>query len=144
MMSWEGSSRWNFQRVSENQLHHHLRTPLSRSIKLYVSNLAWKARSADLKEFFSQFNPVSANIVFEDRKSAGYGFVSFGTKEEAEAALTELNGKELMERPVILRWREDKESVKADGEVEGLKVNDQAEGVTVDDSGVVEGEDKQE
>ncbi|KAF7018288.1 unnamed protein product [Triticum aestivum] len=112
--------------------------------KLYVSNLAWKARSADLKEFFLQFNPVSANIVFEDRKSAGYGFVSFGTKEEAEAALTELNGKELMERPVILRWREDKETVKADGEVEDVKVNDQAEGVTVDDSGEVEGEDKQE
>uniref|UniRef100_A0A453CWN4 RRM domain-containing protein n=1 Tax=Aegilops tauschii subsp. strangulata TaxID=200361 RepID=A0A453CWN4_AEGTS len=91
-----------------------------------------------------EFNPVSANIVFEDRKSAGYGFVSFGTKEEAEAALTELNGKELMERPVILRWREDKETVKADGEVEDVKVNDQAEGVTVDDSGEVEGEDKQE
>jgi hypothetical protein len=27
------------------------------------------------------------------KKSAGYGFVSFGTKEEAEAALTELDGK---------------------------------------------------
>nr|BAJ86328.1 predicted protein [Hordeum vulgare subsp. vulgare] len=112
--------------------------------KLYVSNLAWKARSADLKEFFSQFNPVSANIVFDDRKSAGYGFVSFGTKEEAEAALSELNGKELMERPVILRWREDKETVKADGEVEGVKVDDQAEGVVVGESGEVEGEDKQE
>lgn len=49
-----------------------------------------------------------------------------------------------MERPVILRWREDKESVQADGEVEGVKVNDQAEGVTVDDSGEVEGEAKQE
>ena len=61
--------------------------------KLYVSNLAWKARSNDLKEFFAQFNPVSANIVFDDRKSAGYGFVSFGTKEEAETALSELDGK---------------------------------------------------
>ena len=61
--------------------------------KLYVSNLAWKARSNDLKEFFAQFNPVSANIVFDDKKSAGYGFVSFGTKEEAEKALSELDGK---------------------------------------------------
>uniref|UniRef100_A0ACD5UTY9 Uncharacterized protein n=1 Tax=Avena sativa TaxID=4498 RepID=A0ACD5UTY9_AVESA len=95
--------------------------------KLYVSNLAWKARSSDMKEFFSQYNPVSANIVFDDRKSAGYGFVSFGTKEEAETALSELNGKELMGRAVLLRWREDKEVVKADGGVEGVKVDDQPE-----------------
>jgi RNA recognition motif-containing protein len=61
--------------------------------KLYVSNLAWKARSSDMKEFFSQYNPVSANVVFDDKKSAGYGFVSFGTKEEAETALSELDGK---------------------------------------------------
>ncbi|CAM0903089.1 unnamed protein product [Alopecurus aequalis] len=112
--------------------------------KLYVSNLAWKARSNDMKEFFAQFNPVSANIVFDDRKSAGYGFVSFGTKEEAESALSELDGKELMGRPVLLKWREDKEVVKADGEVEGVKVNDQPEGVVIDNSGEDVAEDKQE
>uniref|UniRef100_A0ACD5V242 Uncharacterized protein n=1 Tax=Avena sativa TaxID=4498 RepID=A0ACD5V242_AVESA len=111
--------------------------------KLYVSNLAWKARSSDMKEFFSQYNPVSANIVFDDRKSAGYGFVSFGTKEEAETALSELNGKELMGRAVLLRWREDKVVVKADGEVEDVKVNDQSEGVVIDNSEDV-AEDKQE
>jgi RNA recognition motif-containing protein len=61
--------------------------------KLYVSNLPWKARAPDLKEFFSNFNPLSSRVVFSDKKSAGYGFVSFGTKEEAEAALTELDGK---------------------------------------------------
>uniref|UniRef100_A0A453CWH5 Uncharacterized protein n=1 Tax=Aegilops tauschii subsp. strangulata TaxID=200361 RepID=A0A453CWH5_AEGTS len=61
-----------------------------------------------------------------------------------EISIYEKHDKELMERPVILRWREDKETVKADGEVEDVKVNDQAEGVTVDDSGEVEGEDKQE
>jgi RNA recognition motif-containing protein len=61
--------------------------------KLYGSNLAWKARSNNLKEFFLQYNPVSANVVFDDKKSAGYGFVSFGTKEEAESALSELDGK---------------------------------------------------
>lgn len=68
--------------------------------KLYVSNLPWKARAPNMKEFFSKFNPLSAKVVFDSPsgKSAGYGFVSFGTKEEAEAALTELDGK------VITTW----------------------------------------
>ncbi|KAG2568379.1 RNA-binding protein CP29B, chloroplastic-like [Panicum virgatum] len=74
--------------------------------KLYVSNLPWKARAPDVKEFFSNFNPLSANIIFDNGKAAGYGFVSFGTKQEAEAALSELDGKELMGRPVILKWKE--------------------------------------
>lgn len=66
--------------------------------KLYVSNLAWKARSSHLRELFSvNFNPISARVVFENasEKSAGYGFVAFGTKEEAEAAISSIDGKVL-------------------------------------------------
>lgn len=64
--------------------------------KLYVSNLEWKARSTHLREFFSEnFNPISARVVFDGPtgRSAGYGFVSFATREEAEAALSSLDGK---------------------------------------------------
>ncbi|TVU15966.1 hypothetical protein EJB05_39511, partial [Eragrostis curvula] len=107
--------------------------------KLYVSNLPWKARSPDLKEFFSKFNPLSARVVFNDKKSAGYGFVSFGTKDEAEAALTELDGKELLERPVRVRWRE-----VVDDKVEGVKADGEAEGAGVDGSSDEGSEDKQE
>ncbi|WOL16666.1 28 kDa ribonucleoprotein, chloroplastic [Canna indica] len=74
--------------------------------KIYVSNLAWKARSVNLKEFFSaKFNPLSARVVFQNPtgRSAGYGFVGFATEEEAEAAISELDGKELLGRPVRLR-----------------------------------------
>nr|GEW81386.1 33 kDa ribonucleoprotein, chloroplastic-like [Tanacetum cinerariifolium] len=62
--------------------------------KLFVSNLAWKARATNLKEFFADFSPVSTRIVFSaSGSSAGYGFVSFATKEEAESAVSTLNGK---------------------------------------------------
>ncbi|XWS62164.1 hypothetical protein CRYUN_Cryun07bG0187500 [Craigia yunnanensis] len=79
--------------------------------KLYVSNLAWKVRSSHLREFFSAFNPVSARVVFgtPSGQSAGYGFVSFATKEEAEAAVSTLNGKELMDRPLRLKFSERKD-----------------------------------
>ncbi|XP_023551853.1 29 kDa ribonucleoprotein A, chloroplastic [Cucurbita pepo subsp. pepo] len=77
--------------------------------KLYVSNLAWKARSTNLREFFSEnFNPIAARVVFDSPsgKSAGYGFVSFATREEAETALSSLEGKELMGRPLRLKFSE--------------------------------------
>ncbi|CAI9785004.1 unnamed protein product [Fraxinus pennsylvanica] len=77
--------------------------------KLYVSNLAWKVRSNNLREFFSaNFNPVSARVVFDgpSGRSGGYGFVSFATKEEAESAISLLDGKELMGRPISLKLSE--------------------------------------
>lgn len=64
--------------------------------KLYVSNLAWKVRANNLREFFAaNFKPVSARVVFNNPSgnSSGYGFVSFATREEAETAISELNGK---------------------------------------------------
>ncbi|KAL6008361.1 hypothetical protein ACLOJK_033870 [Asimina triloba] len=83
------------------------------SHQIYVSNLAWKVRSSHLREFFSaNYNdPISARVVFESHpsgRSAGYGFVSFATKEEAEAAITALDGKEFMGRPLRLKISERK------------------------------------
>ncbi|KAD4384607.1 hypothetical protein R6Q59_011252 [Mikania micrantha] len=75
--------------------------------KLYVSNLAWRVRSNHLKDLFAaEFNPVSTRVVFESQgsRSAGYGFVSFATKEEAESAISAFNGKELLGRPISLRF----------------------------------------
>ncbi|XWS49264.1 hypothetical protein CRYUN_Cryun13aG0149100 [Craigia yunnanensis] len=79
--------------------------------KLFVYNLAWKVRSSHLREFFSAFNPVSARVIFgtPSGQSAGYGFVSFATKEEAEAAVSTINGKELMEKPLRLKFSERKD-----------------------------------
>ncbi|XAR62126.1 hypothetical protein NMG60_11016755 [Bertholletia excelsa] len=71
---------------------------------LFVGNLSYQARSKDLKEFFSSenVNAVSAEIIYLDnpRRSAGYGFVSFNTKEEADAALSAFQGKMFMGRPL--------------------------------------------
>ena len=64
---------------------------------LFVANLSYEARAKDLREFFNlgSGSVVSAEIIFYDnpRKSAGYGFVSFESKQEAEAALSEFQGK---------------------------------------------------
>ena len=70
--------------------------PSEGDARLYVSNLAWKVRSNNLRELFSsESNPVSARVIFDSPsgKSAGYGFVSFATKEEAEVAISTFEGK---------------------------------------------------
>ncbi|KAJ9555109.1 hypothetical protein OSB04_009723 [Centaurea solstitialis] len=77
--------------------------------KLYVSNLAWKVRANHLRDFFAtEFNPISTRVVFDvpEGRSAGYGFVTFASKQEAESAISAFNGKELLGRPIIVTFSE--------------------------------------
>ncbi|WOG98879.1 hypothetical protein DCAR_0418225 [Daucus carota subsp. sativus] len=71
---------------------------------LFVANLPYQARGKDLMEFFNSQNAnvVSAEVIFREnpRGSAGYGFISFNTKEEADAALSTFQGKLFMGRPI--------------------------------------------
>jgi polyadenylate-binding protein len=71
---------------------------------LFVANLPFQARANDLKEFFNSENAnvVSAEIIFNDnpRASAGYGFVSFTSKRDAEKALAAFQGKVFMGRTI--------------------------------------------
>ena len=68
------------------------------STKLYVGNLSFNTSNEDLQELFGQAGTVeSANIV-EDRetgRSRGFGFIEMSSKEEAQAAIEQLNGKEV-------------------------------------------------
>jgi RNA recognition motif-containing protein len=58
--------------------------------KLYVSNLPWKARAPDLKEFFSKFNPLSPRVVFNDKKSL-LGTVLFPLAQKRKRKLLSLS-----------------------------------------------------
>ncbi|KAI9098008.1 hypothetical protein K1719_025779 [Acacia pycnantha] len=74
------------------------------TFNIFVAELSYEARAKDLREFFDSGSGsvVSAEVIFHDnpRKSAGYGFVSFKSKKEAEAALSEFQGKIFMGRPI--------------------------------------------
>jgi RNA recognition motif-containing protein len=66
------------------------------SIKLYVGNLSYNTSSEDLRELFAAAGTVDSASVVEDRdtgRSRGFGFVEMATKEEAEAAIAQFNGK---------------------------------------------------
>ncbi|XP_030455284.1 29 kDa ribonucleoprotein A, chloroplastic [Syzygium oleosum] len=74
------------------------------TFNLFVANLSYQARAKDLREFFGSGSGrvASAEIIFHEnpRRSSGYGFVSFISKKEAEAALTTFQGKDFMGRPL--------------------------------------------
>ena len=68
------------------------------SSKLYVGNLAFQTTSQELQELFAQAGTVESASVVEDRmtgRSRGFAFVEMATQEEANAAIEQLNGKEV-------------------------------------------------
>ena len=71
--------------------------------KLFVGNLSWDVRDEQLKEVFGAVGTVEEAVVIMDRmknRSKGFGFVTMSSEEEAQAALAEINGKEIDGRAI--------------------------------------------
>jgi len=61
--------------------------------RLHVSNIPFRFRDSDLRQMFGKFGTIQdVEIIFNERGSKGFGFVTFVDKFEAEAAKKELNG----------------------------------------------------
>ena len=66
--------------------------------KLFVGNLSFNTTENDLQDLFAAHGSVVEANLMMDRTSGrprGFGFVTMGTPEEAEAAITALNGKSI-------------------------------------------------
>ena len=67
-------------------------------MKLYVGNISFNTTNQDLNDLFGAIGTVeSANIV-EDRetgRSRGFAFVEMSSAEEAQAAISSYDGKEV-------------------------------------------------
>ncbi|KAF8714117.1 hypothetical protein HU200_028122 [Digitaria exilis] len=77
--------------------------------KIYAGNLGWGVRADALRAVFEgQSGLLDARVIFEREtgRSRGFGFVSFGTAEDAQAALEALDGVELEGRPLRLSLAE--------------------------------------
>lgn len=82
--------------------------------KLYVGNLSFSVDSDQLQDWFAAHGTVESAQVIKDRdtgRSKGFGFVEMSSEEEARAAISELDGKEMEGRNVRVdeaRPREDR------------------------------------
>ena len=68
------------------------------STKLYVGNLSFNTTTQDLETMFGASGTVQSANLIEDRetgRSRGFGFVEMSSKEEAQDAISTLNGKEV-------------------------------------------------
>jgi RNA recognition motif-containing protein len=75
--------------------------------KLYVGNISYRVKSADLKELFEKAGTVlSATIIIHKLtgKSKGFGFVEMSTAEELDKAIEMFNHYELMDRPITVNY----------------------------------------
>ena len=73
--------------------------------KLYIGGLAYSTTSEGLREFFSQSGNVLSATVITDRfsgQSRGFGFVEMATAEDAQNAISQLNGRELDGRRITV------------------------------------------
>lgn len=81
--------------------------------KVYVGNLPFKFRDNELREAFSSFGEVTEAKVIIDRytrRSKGFGFVTFANEEDAQTAISEMNGKEVEGRELRVSEAMEKES----------------------------------
>lgn len=71
--------------------------------KLYVGGLAWATDDQSLREAFAEFGNVEDSIVIKDRESGrsrGFGFVTFSSVEEADAAVAGMHNQDLDGRQI--------------------------------------------
>ncbi|MCD6422913.1 MAG: RNA-binding protein [Elusimicrobia bacterium] len=67
-------------------------------MNIYVGNLAADVDAEELRTLFEEFGKVDSCVIIKDRftgESRGFGFVEMPTKDEAEQAISALNGKDL-------------------------------------------------
>ncbi len=67
-------------------------------MKLFVGNLPWSVTDQDLEDMFAPFGAVGSAKVITDRdtgRSRGFGFVEMASSEEAQKAITALNGRDV-------------------------------------------------
>ncbi|MCA9337601.1 RNA-binding protein [Candidatus Saccharibacteria bacterium] len=75
------------------------------SMKLYVGGLAYSVTDEELEAFFAEQGKVVSATVIKDRdtgRSKGFGFVEMEDIKEGQAAIKELNGKELNGRAIVV------------------------------------------
>ena len=67
-------------------------------MNIYVGNLSYGMSEDELREAFAAYGDVSSVKILSDRetgRSRGFGFVEMPNQSEGEAAIAQLNGKDV-------------------------------------------------
>ena len=75
------------------------------SSQVYVGNLSYRVKERHLKDYFSQFGTVKQLRIIKSQstgRSKGYGFITFGAKNQASKA-TKAHGSVFEGRSLVVR-----------------------------------------
>ena len=70
-------------------------------MNLYVGNMSYDMGEQDLEQLFAEFGNVVSVKIITDRETGrakGFGFVEMSSADEGKAAISNLDGKEIMGR----------------------------------------------
>jgi len=83
-------------------------------VNLYIKNLDDTIDDDRLRQEFAPFgNITSAKVMMEEGRSRGFGFVCFNLPDEATRAVTEMNGRILVSKPLYVALAQRREDRKA-------------------------------
>jgi len=86
--------------------------------KLYVGNLPFNTTENELQELFSQAGTVQEVMLMQDKftgKSRGFAFVTMGSEQDAQNAISQLNGKTIEGRALTVNEARPREQRPAGG-----------------------------
>lgn len=74
-------------------------------MNIYAGNLSWNLKDQDLQNLFAQHGEVTSAKIVTDKftgRSKGFGFVEMPNDDQANAAITALNGTEVDGRSIVV------------------------------------------
>jgi len=74
-------------------------------MNIFVSNLSFQVQDQDLLEIFAEYGEVTSAKVITDKfsgRSKGFGFVEMSSDQEAEKAISALNGTDFDGRNIVV------------------------------------------
>src|SRR6266852_344577 len=74
-------------------------------MRLYIGGLPYQTTEQELITFFEQVGHVTMASVITDRatgRSKGFGFVQMDNEQEAQSAISQLNGTTMADRTLIV------------------------------------------
>jgi len=75
-------------------------------MNIYIGNLSYGVKEADLTRLMEDFGAVNSVKVIKDRetgRSKGFAFCEMENDDEAKAAIEQLNGTEYSGRPLVVK-----------------------------------------
>ena len=88
-------------------------------MNLYVGNLPYRLTEDQLRSAFEEYGSVSSCTIIKDKvtgQSKGFGFLEMPERSEAEAAINNLNGRDLMGRKINVNEARPRENRAAGGD----------------------------